>query len=173
MTIYATPEQLRVFMFGADSSEQTPVNASLLLRKASGLVSDATKAAVYETTSDGLASDPAVADALRTATLQQAEAWALNGIVPGTLAATKQRVASKSLGGASVSYEANAEAVAAANALASGEELVGDAYRTLRAAGLLSTRVNGGERVGAAYVGSWPLDVPTGREIGPGDVGLP
>lgn len=173
MLIYATPEQLRDFMHGEGSTQEPPADAQLLLRKASQLVAEATRGATYTVTSDDLPSDPDVARAFREATCSQAEAWSINGITPGSLASRPQRVASKSLGGASVSYESDGAATAAANALASGEELVGDARRILSDAGLISNQVNPSGRVGAAYIGGWPVDLNTGRLIGPGDAAIP
>lgn len=173
MITYGTPEGLRDFMFGAGSSEPVPADATLLLRKASALVLDATKAAVYRTTPDGYPVAPAYLDTLTSATYTQAEAWSRAGITPGTTlveASSKRVVASKSLGGASVSYVQNDTAAAAWNALASGEYLIASAYQLLEQGGLVSTSVQSLRAGADIFVMPWPYDAYSGRYVGPGDV---
>jgi hypothetical protein len=142
MIVYATPEDLAAWL-GAPA----PANAESLIRKASGLVSNAVRGAVYTTTSEGLPTLPAHVTALQEATLSQVEAWIDAGISspgPAAAATRPQRVASKSLGGASVSYAQDAAADAAWARLAGGVYLTDAALQILDAAGLLSNNVQDG-----------------------------
>lgn len=145
MPIYASGSELVEFMFGEGSSEQPPANAHKLLRKASGLVRRATRAAVYPAAHEtGLPIRARDIAAFREATCAQAAAWSEANVDPGTLGssdASVRRIASKSLGSASTTYEANAAADEARNALLSGDALVSEAWDVLDAAGLLSTNV--------------------------------
>jgi hypothetical protein len=100
--IYATPGDLTSW-----SGNPAPDNATGLLRSASSLVGRYTRAARYRTTTDGLPSDPPVAEAFRDATTAQAAFWATNGIDPnaGSLAEmSKGHAIGKSIKGASVNY---------------------------------------------------------------------
>lgn len=139
---YATPQQLAAYMNPDAVSPQPPQNATVLLRTASGLVADAIVGGIYATDGEGNATDPVIASAIRDATCEQAQAWSLNGIDPrqGTTQ-TARRVASKSLAGASVSYEAGSGGADYLDALASGTELTEGAWAILRRAGLISNRV--------------------------------
>lgn len=141
MLTYATPEDLTEWL-----GSPAPDNATPLLRKASALVADATRGAVYQTTPEGLPTLPAHATALRDATCSQAEAWIDAGIfAPGPAAAATrpQKVSSKSLGGASVTYAQDGSTDAAWSRLAGGEFLTGAAIQILDQAGLLSNNVQG------------------------------
>lgn len=141
MLIYATPEDLTEWL-----GSPAPDNATALLRKASGLVAHAIRGAVYQTTSEGLPTRPEYLTACREATLTQAEAWIdarISSPGPAAAATRTQKVASKSLGGASVSYAQDAAADAAWSRLAGGESLVDGALLILDAAGLLSNNVQG------------------------------
>lgn len=140
--IYATPEELARYI-EPDAAEPQPVkDATVLLRHASGLVTDAISGAVYATTAEGLPTLQSVLKAVKDATCEQAQAWALNGIDPrkGT-AALKPIVTTKALAGASVSYGQSADVQQAIVDLASGLSLTAPAYLILENAGLITNRV--------------------------------
>jgi hypothetical protein len=141
-TVYATPAELASWM-DPDAAEPTvPPLATVLLRSASALVTRNLSAAYRTDQATGLPSDPEQAAAIKTATLQMAEAWSLHGIDPRKGAAqTPRRVASKSLNGASVSYVADGQADTALTALAAGDTLTDEAWYTLSEAGLIATTV--------------------------------
>jgi hypothetical protein len=122
--------------FESWTGDIAPENVGAMLREASVLVSDATKADVYDVLPSGLPSDPDLSDALRDATCAQAESWILTGDDPrkgagGQLA----RPTTSSIDGASVSYDTYLTAGDRSRALTS---LHATAYRILRAAGLAS-----------------------------------
>lgn len=99
MLIYAAPEDM----------PGRPDNAEDVLLLASRLVYEATVTAFYRTTTDGMPADPAVRDLLRRATIAQAAHWADLDIDPTQGAAgvtSKRQATSKSIGSASVSYQA-------------------------------------------------------------------
>lgn len=158
MPLYATPAQLATYLTGEPTSP--PANSGVLLRRASSLVAHAIRGAIYQATLEGL---PARADLLAAtveATCAQAAAWHGPGIDPtqgrAGLAAT---ASSKSLGGASVTYTVNPADVAARGDLASGDVLVGEAWRVLDRAGLLSTGVQSSTQSAPPA----PLEVVTGN----------
>ncbi|GII98384.1 hypothetical protein CLV28_0707 [Sediminihabitans luteus] len=111
---YATPADLATW-----TGSTTPENATELLRSASGLVTAATRTAVYDVDPDGQPTAPDVVAAFRDATCAQAATWAALGIDPATLGLTPTGsggpVASMSRGSASITY-AGAEAAAATRA---------------------------------------------------------
>lgn len=143
MTIYATPEQLANYIEGRELDDVSeplptaPTSAAVLLRQASSLVAEATRAALYSVDSEGLPTSTKYLTAFATATCAQAAAWSANGIDPTAgRAGAKAAIASKSLGGASVNYASYAADAAARSDLASGDVLVAEAVRVLDAAGL-------------------------------------
>lgn len=140
--IYGTPAELAAWVDpDGDPAEPVP-NATVLLRAASQLVLWYTQAARYATGDDGKATDESVADAMLSATLEQASIWHLNGIDPRLGPAQgKRRVASKSLNGASVSYVADPKADTWHSDLASGQALTLSAWKFLDNAGLIVTTV--------------------------------
>jgi len=69
---YATPEELGEFL----APKPAPPDAARLLDRASRDVDGALLCAVYDVDDTGMPTDPAVAQALKTATLEQA-AWRL------------------------------------------------------------------------------------------------
>jgi len=145
MPVYATAAELATYM-EPDAPEPPAVpRATVLLRAASELVLDATAAAVYVTDSDGMPTELHTLTAFKAATMEQASAWAAHGIDPRKGAAgVGRRVASKGLGGATVSYVADPAADTYLSDLASGAALVTSAWRILRNAGLISNRVETG-----------------------------
>ena len=77
MLILATADELATWM-----DSPAPDNASVLLREASGLVSDACKCDIYDTQANGKPSDPDLVEAMMEATCAQAEAWAAADMDP-------------------------------------------------------------------------------------------
>ncbi|WP_295035760.1 hypothetical protein [uncultured Microbacterium sp.] len=118
-------------------TDPVPANLDDVLRSCTGLVQDATIAAVYAVDADGTATSPTIAKALLAATLVQARAWVKLGIDPatgGVLQAGTKR--SKRLASAAIEY---ADAGAAADARAAAYKgLVPDAVRALQRANLLA-----------------------------------
>jgi hypothetical protein len=132
MRIYATTEEL------ADWVDPLPENAAGLLRSASGLVRSETRTAVYATDAGGYPTDTALRTAFRDAVCAQVKFWADLKVDPSTGAAgVKPAAASKSIGGASITYETGATVakVEALNAMAP------DAWLALSDAGLLGGTV--------------------------------
>lgn len=140
MRVYATPADLQEW-----TGQAPPDNAVPLLRSASALVEEATMLAVYPVFSDGMPRGADHVGAFRDATCAQAAFWAANGLDPaaGELVELGKRVASsKSVKGASVSYDA-ADAAAAKQARVDAlRTLCAEAFQILRNAGLVSAVVN-------------------------------
>lgn len=138
MPIYATVEELETYL-----GDTAPVNAEMLIKRASRLVATATRGAIYTVDDNDLPVDLTLLAALNEATLAQTTAWYLNDIDPrkGVGGANDVAIASKSLGGASVSYQNSQSATDAKVALASGQTLDLEAHRILLEAGLLTTKV--------------------------------
>jgi len=100
--IYATEAEVQDWI--GDGSPLV-VNAASLLRSASGLVRQETRAAVYATDSEGYPSVPMVRDAFRDATCAQVKFWVDQNIDPSLGAGgVAPLAASKSIGGASIQY---------------------------------------------------------------------
>lgn len=130
MRIYATPEELTAWL----SPTTAPDDAAGLLRSASGLIRSETKLAVYPVDTDGYASNTQTRAAFKDATCAQVKYWLDHKIDPSLGVAGLQPAAvSKSIGGASITYESGATA-AKAEALAG---LAPDAHYILSDAGLL------------------------------------
>lgn len=167
--IYATPADLALYLTG-DAASTPPANAAVLLRRASGLVSESIRGAVYSTDADDLPTLPRLRTALLDATVEQAALWASNNIDPlKGRSQIKPAVKSKSLGSGSVTFAEDAAAAAALSDLASGDVLAPSALRILALAGLLTTTVM--SKFGAsAAVAEWPYDPTTGRFIGKYDL---
>ena len=124
----------------------TPTNAGSLLRSASLIVSRETKAAFYDTDSDGYPTDTVTREAFRQATCAQVAGWVSLGIDPMNLGLDgKAPVRSKQLDGAAIGYDTSASVSAAALATrqAAADDLNSQAVEILREAGLLGTRVWG------------------------------
>jgi len=135
--IYATPEELATY-----TGETAPANASVLLRSASRLVTDAVRAKFYAVDGAGLPVDAAQRATLNEATCVQAAAWVANNVNPlAGRAAVKREVAAKSGGGVSVTYASYAADAQARSDLASGDVLTSDALRVLRNGQMLTTKV--------------------------------
>lgn len=101
---YATTDDLEAEPWSLDP---LPADASRLLALASGMVRDATVAAVYATNTDGTPSDDVVAAGFRDAVCAQVSTWAAAGLTAAEISggiATTAPVASKSLGPRSISY---------------------------------------------------------------------
>jgi len=144
MPIYATAAELAAYV-DPDATEPTPVpKATVLLRRASQLVLDATANARYTTNAaTGLPTLHRVREAMREATLEQASAWVAAGLDPSLgVAQLPRTVASKSQGSVSVSYQQDAATDAERRALAAGDSLTSAARSILAAAGLISSALN-------------------------------
>ncbi|GAA3705408.1 hypothetical protein GCM10023081_46800 [Arthrobacter ginkgonis] len=133
----------RNYATAADLQEWTgaapPANAAGLLRSASSLVERDTLTAIYAHDTDGYATEPGTATAFREAVCAQAAFWAANGLDPtaGALGIQAERVASsKSIKGASVSYDTADAAATKAARVAALETLCSEAWRILSTAGL-------------------------------------
>ena len=140
MPIYATTAQVAKYITG-DVAGALPANVGRMIRKASGFVAYAVRGAVYAVDAEDLPVDAKKREALSEAVSAQVAAWVDNGVDPISPGVVEQRVASKSLGGASVTYEVDAGKVAYRAQLATANSLVGDAMRILDAAGMLTTNV--------------------------------
>lgn len=145
MTPYATPADLAEYLNPDDETPAVPPLATILLRSAQTLVLDTIAAAIYRVDTDEHATDTATHDAIKNAIMEQAGSWSLHEIDPRKGAPQVQRrVASKSLLGGSVSYVADPTADTYLSDLASGQSLTLAAWRILREAGLITTRVGPG-----------------------------
>ncbi|WP_162989184.1 hypothetical protein [Glutamicibacter nicotianae] len=140
---------MRIYATAADVQEWTgqapPDNVVPLLRSASGLVEEATMLAVYAVDSDGMPRNAGHATAFKEATCEQVAFWAANGLDPsaGELVEVQKRVASsKSIKGASVSYDAADTARAKQARVDALRALCTSAFSILRNAGLINTVVN-------------------------------
>lgn len=164
MTDYATPAELAAWI---DPDTETPPavpNATILLRSATGTVLDAIDGAVFDST-DGVPTDATTATAIKSAVLQQAADLSTNGIDPRKAdGGVKAEVASKSLGGMSVSYVANTAAAATRGALAAGQ-ISPAAWGYLQRAGLITTRVDTAPYASDVYQSDTPIDPLSGRLI--------
>jgi hypothetical protein len=127
--LYATADDLATFI----ESPTPPAGAERLIKGASALVRSATRAALYDTTSAGLPSDPDVAEAFKDATCAQAAEWARRGIDPAS-GVTPGRPQSSSIGGATVNWGTTG-GMSDEDTL---RELIPDAAWYLESAGLLS-----------------------------------
>lgn len=99
-----------------------PANVGLLLVRASQLVENACKTAVFDVADDGLPEDLNLRHALRDATCAQVAVWAGANLDPLTasVGTGSAAVASKSAGGRSVTYAATDAATSAARARSAG-----------------------------------------------------
>ena len=99
MPTYATPDDLT----------DPPANADHMLILASALVTEATMTAFYSVDAEGVPTDEDTRTRFKAATVAQVNHWTSLGIDPtqGAAGVTGQRQAtSKSIGSASISYEA-------------------------------------------------------------------
>ena len=136
---YATPADLTAW-----TTEPAPVNAVGLLRSASTLVEKATITAVYRVDTNGMPLDPRIRSTFKDATCEQAAFWATNNIDPakGDLAIQSEKIASsKSISGASISYDTNDATVAKQARIMALTHLCETAWAILRNDGLTSTKV--------------------------------
>jgi hypothetical protein len=131
MLVYAVADDLVT----GNWVQEAPANADALLRKASGLVRRATRAALYDVDGAGKPSDPATLQAFKDATCAQAAAWIEAGIDPGSLPKPSV-VASKSMGDRSVAYADAPQVAEKSRSLA--DDLADEAYDILADAGLLN-----------------------------------
>lgn len=145
-----------------DGVAPIPPLATVLLRYAQALVLDAIAAAIYAVDVNEHATDPDTYTAIKTAILEQAQAWSLAGIDPRKGAGQVGRqVASKSLLGGSVSYVTDPTRDSYLSDLASGAHLTLSAWRILRNAGLIVSTVVSGYGPDPIVTGT-PYDPTTG-----------
>lgn len=140
MRVYATPADLQEW-----TGQAPPENAVPLLRSASAMVEEVTMLAVYSVDSTGAPRNSEVAAAFRDATCEQAAYWAANGLDPakGELGEQGKKVASsKSIKGASVSYDSADLAASKQARIEALTTICTAAFQILRNAGLVSTVVN-------------------------------
>lgn len=140
MRIYATASDVQEW-----TGQAPPDNVVPLLRSASALVEEATMLAVYSVDKDGMPRRTADVDAFRDATCAQVAFWSANELDPasGELVEVGKRVASsKSIKGASVSYDAADMARAKQARVDALTTLCAAAFQILRNEGLVSTVVN-------------------------------
>lgn len=137
--VYATEADLMTW-----TGNPAPENAVSLLRAASSLVEDAALLAYYPTDRAGLPTHPAHVTAFMEATCQQTAYWVANGLDPaaGELSEQDKKIASsKSIKGASISYDsADAAATKQARMLAL-LTLATSSFVILRNAGLITAVV--------------------------------
>lgn len=167
MMQYATPAELAHHLDPDNLAPEIPTLATVLLRRASELVRDATAGAQYPVDSDGYPTVPSTIAAFRDATCEQAASWSLHGIDPRKgRAGAKLVVTTKALLGGSIGYGQSAGVQDAIEDLSAGDTLAESAWQILRRAGLISNRVS------AASTSAWigdpdprPYDPTTGRFI--------
>lgn len=136
-TQLATASDLTVWM-----EKPAPTDATAILRGCTSLVLEATLGAIYDVDpATGLATDTAVAAALRDATCIQAAAWISLNIDPltGGVAQSSKAVKSKKLASGAIEYsDAEVKATTAARQ-AAYTSLVPEAERFLQQRNLLGT----------------------------------
>ena len=135
MLLYAAQEDI-VGVWDREKELPGPDTLDGALRAASRRVRHATRAARYDVGNDGKPSDPDVVDAFKEATVVQCLLWLANGITPDDLQQPAQKVASKSMGGRSVTFTTDDPAVTAAR-LQAAKDLCDDAALILVDAGLV------------------------------------
>jgi hypothetical protein len=134
---YATVEELAGFL----APDELPDNADKLLGYATLLVRDACRRDLYKAQPDGLPADDDLREAMVEAVLMQAAEWDAAGINPAAGSAGQgAEVASSSLGGGSVTFDAAGQRQAKAAAVSA---LSAAALFRLRDAGLASSGVLG------------------------------
>lgn len=139
--MYATETELLERLTGVDA----PENMAGTLCAAEALVQWYTSGALYATSADGTPYDPRIRAAFRDATLAQAESWVRAGIDPTVderLTQTAKPLAtSKSIRGASISYDVASVREAQAVRTAARTTLTEPAFMILSGAGLITAVV--------------------------------
>lgn len=136
MRVYATEADLASW-----TGKDAPANAAVLLRHASTLVEGATRNAVYRTDGLGMPTVSTVAGAFESATCAQVAFWAANNLDPtaGALPIAGEKVAaSKSIKGASVSYDTQAAQASKEARIAALQFLCLEAWQILDNEGLIT-----------------------------------
>lgn len=133
MLVYATSAEVAAYL-----GVPAPDNVVALIRKASSMVRDITRVALYDTLPSGLPEDDDKRIAMSEAVCAQIEAWQASGINPvGGAAGRDVAIASQSADGGSVTY---GNLVTAEEVEKASNRLCGMAVQILRDAGLVSTR---------------------------------
>ena len=167
--IYATPADLWEYEGKTgEPDEAYSTKATPLLRRASSLVQQAIRGAIYTADASGFPTDTLKREATEEATCAQALAWLRNDIDPYMgRAGAKVAVAAKSAGGLSVQYASYAADAQARSDLASGDVLISEPLRVLESAQLLSTKVQSSSQRAGVYPLSYALvDGATTRVVG-------
>lgn len=139
--VYASADDLKVYV-GSEEAPAVIANADDLLSEASLHVRRAIRTSVYRTDADGFPTREIERDAVHDATVLQAAALHSIKWSKGTSIATeKPGIQSKSMGGASVTYEAGGGAAASARRALVGGDLDAAAIQVLEDAGMISTRI--------------------------------
>lgn len=127
--IYATAADLAKW-----TQQAAPANAVQLLRSASLLVRDATKACFYAVDSNNMPTDATTLQTFNDATCAQAAFWAANGIDPSAPLAVPGVLNQKAIGSARLGYDtAGAGSLAAWQAkVQAASELCDEAVRILQ-----------------------------------------
>lgn len=134
MLVYATPTDLADWL-----DTPAPPNATVLLRRASVLVTKACRNDVYDTTPAGLPTDDDLLEAVRDACCEQASVWNANGIDPiAGVGGLTPNLSSTGIDGATLAYSTAAIDAARTGSL---DALTTSALDILRNAGLASARV--------------------------------
>lgn len=99
---------MRVYATKADLGDDPPGDADRLIRRASRLADEHARTARYRVDEDGMPLDATVREAFRDAVVEQVRVWTVLGVDPslgmaGAMAAEK--VAGKSIGSASLSFQ--------------------------------------------------------------------
>ena len=134
--VYATSGDLTTW-----TGTTAPANADRLLRAASILVRNATRAALYDVDQAGKPSDADVLTAFRDATCAQAAMWAAADIDPseGGVGVAEPAVVSKSMGGRSIQYaDLSGSVTVQQDRAKAARELCAEAVAILADAGLTS-----------------------------------
>lgn len=132
---YATVDDL--FTLLPSFSPPDEVDLDRRLQQASARVRNATRAAIYDALPNGNPRDDDLIDAFKEATCQQVYFWVENSLDPAKVeGGSTQQVASKAMGGRSVSYKDNSSVQ-----LQAARVLCDDALSALTSAGLFSSQV--------------------------------
>lgn len=136
--VYATSDDYTQAGYGTP-----PVDATRLLATASRWVREATNGDIYDADDTGIPTDATILAAFKDATTAQVFAWSSANVDPATGGLLAQGpVSSKSLDGASISYDnsLNASVTAFTVRERAATVLCDESARILRQAGLGSTR---------------------------------
>ena len=134
MLIFATTQELENWM-----QTTAPDNAPVLLREASGIVSDACQCDIYDTDADDKPTDAKLLEAMMEATCAQAEAWSAADMDPTKgPGGQAPRLTTSAQDGSSLSFDTYLTAPDRNDWV---KYIAPSAFRRLRSSGLASGRV--------------------------------